>query len=73
MQRIVDRSEATAGLKRCPQMVAIYLVYCIVARVDGDHAWLVAPAKGSGATAVKETDDGTKLKYEMLQCEVIQD
>ena len=25
MQRIVDRSETTAGRKRCPQMVAIWI------------------------------------------------
>ena len=88
--------------------------YYIVARIDGDYAWLVrtdaeeeplfiarallpyapallpegqapaapswhpqdalglvAPAKGSGATAMEEIDKGTKLKYEMLQYEIL--
>ena len=32
---------------------------------------LVAPAKGSGATAVEAIDEGTRLKYVTLRYEIL--
>ena len=36
-----------------------------------DAPGLVAPAIGSGATAIEAIDEGTRLKYEMLQYEIL--
>lgn len=36
----------------------------IVARIDGDYAWL-------NRTDMEEIDEGTKLKYELLQHEIL--
>ena len=51
--------------------------YYIVARIDGDYAWLnrtdaeEEPLFIARALLPEEIDEGTKLKYEMLQYEVI--
>jgi hypothetical protein len=51
--------------------------YYIVARIDGDYAWLERTDKEeeplliARALLPEEIDEGTKLKYEMLQYEVI--
>ena len=53
--------------------------YYIVARIDGDYAWLnrtdaeEEPLFIARALLPEEIDEGTRLKYEMLQYEVIQD
>ena len=53
--------------------------YYIVARIDGDYAWLnrtdaeEEPLFIARALLPEAIDEGTKLKYEMLQYEVIQD
>ena len=36
-----------------------------------DALGLVAPAKGNGATALEEIDEGTRLRYELLQYEIV--
>ena len=51
--------------------------YYIVARIDGDYAWLELtdkeeePLLVARALLPEEIDEGTKVKYEMLQYEVI--
>ena len=51
--------------------------YYIVARIDGDYAWLnrtdaeEEPLFIARALLPEEIDEGTKLKYEMLQYEII--
>ena len=51
--------------------------YYIVARLDGDYAWLKRmdaeeePLFIARALLPEEIDEGTKLKYEMLQYEII--
>ena len=51
--------------------------YFIVARLDGDYAWLKRmnaeeePLYIARALLPEEIDEGTKLKYEMLQYEII--
>ena len=51
--------------------------YYIVARIDGDYAWLnridaeEEPLFIARALLPEEVDEGTKLKYEMLQYEII--
>ena len=51
--------------------------YYIVARIDGDYAWLKRmdaeeePLYIARALLPEEIDEGTKLKYEMLQYEII--
>ena len=51
--------------------------YYIVARIDGDYAWLKRtdaeeePLFIARAILPEEIDEGTKLKYEMLQYEII--
>ena len=51
--------------------------YYIVARIDGDYAWLKRmdaeeePLFIAQALLPEEIDEGTKLKYEMLQYEII--
>ena len=49
----------------------------IVARIDGDYAWLnrtdaeEEPLFIARALLPEEIDEGTKLKYEMLQYEIL--
>ena len=49
----------------------------MVARIDGDYAWLEQtdaeeePLFIARALLPEEIDEGTKLKYEMLQYEII--
>ena len=51
--------------------------YYIVTRIDGDYAWLnrtdaeEEPLFIARALLPEEIDEGTKLKYEMLQYEII--
>ena len=51
--------------------------YYIVARIDGDYAWLKRTDKDEEPLLVARAllpetiDEGTSLKYEMLQYEVI--
>ena len=51
--------------------------YYIVARIDGEYAWLKRTDAEEGplfiarALLTEEIDEGTKLKYEMLQYEII--
>lgn len=51
--------------------------YYIVARIDGDYAWLnrtdkeEEPLLVARALLPEEIDEGTKLKYEMLQYEIV--
>ena len=51
--------------------------YYIVARIDGDYAWLnrtdaqEEPLFIARALLPEEIDEGTKLKYEMLQYEIV--
>ena len=51
--------------------------YYIVARIDGDYAWLRRADKEeeplfiARALLPEEIDEGTKLKYEMLQYEIL--
>ena len=51
--------------------------YYTVARIDGDYAWLnrtdkeEEPLLVARALLPEEIDEGTKLKYEMLQYEII--
>ena len=51
--------------------------YYIVARIDGDYAWLKRtdaeeePLFIARALLPEEIDEGTNLKYEMLQYEII--
>ena len=51
--------------------------YYIVARIDGDYAWLnrtdaeEEPLFIARALLPEAIDEGTKLKYEMLQYEVL--
>ena len=51
--------------------------YYIVARIDGDYAWLnrtdaeEEPLFIARALLPEEIDEGTKLKYEMLQYEIL--
>ena len=51
--------------------------YCIVARIDGDYAWLKRtdaeeePLFIARALLPEEIDKGTNLKYEFLQYEII--
>ena len=51
--------------------------YYIVARIDGDYAWLKRtdaeeePLFIARALLPEAIDEGTKLKYEMLQYEII--
>lgn len=51
--------------------------YYIVSRIDGNYAWLERTDKEeeplliARALLPEEIDEGTKLKYEMLQYEVI--
>ena len=51
--------------------------YYIVARIDGDYAWLnrtdteEEPLFIAMALLPEEIDEGIKLKYEMLQYEII--
>lgn len=51
--------------------------YYIVARIDGDYAWLARtdkeeePLLVARALLPEAIDEGTKLKYEMLQYEII--
>ena len=51
--------------------------YYIVARIDGDYAWLnrtdmeEEPQLVARALLPEEIDEGTKLKYEMLHYEII--
>ena len=51
--------------------------YYIVARIDGDYAWLnrtdkeEEPLLVARALLPEEIDEGTKLKYEMLQYEIL--
>ena len=50
--------------------------YYIVTRIDGDYAWLnrtdaeEEPLFIARALLPEEIDEGTKLKYEMLQYEI---
>ena len=52
--------------------------YYIVARIDGDYAWLnrtdaeEEPLFIARALLPEAIDEGTKLKYEMLQYEIIE-
>ena len=51
--------------------------YYIVARIDGDYAWLKRtdaeeePLFIARALLPEEIDEGTNLKYEMLQYEIV--
>lgn len=51
--------------------------YYIVARIDGDYAWLnrtdaeEEPLFIARALLPEAIDEGTKLKYEMLQYEIL--
>lgn len=51
--------------------------YYIVARIDGDYAWLdrmdaeEEPLFIARALLSEGIDEGTKLKYEMLQYEIL--
>ena len=51
--------------------------YYIVTRIDGDYAWLIRTDAGeeplfiARALLPETIDEGTKLKYEMLQYEII--
>ena len=51
--------------------------YYIVARIDGDYTWLARtdkeeePLLVARALLPEAIDEGTKLKYEMLQYEII--
>ena len=51
--------------------------YYIVARIDGDYAWLnrtdseEAPLLVARALLPEAIDEGTNLKYEFLQYEII--
>lgn len=51
--------------------------YYTVARIDGDYAWLrrtdreEEPLLVARALLPEEIDGGTKLKYEMLQYEIV--
>ena len=51
--------------------------YYIVARIDGDYAWLnrtdkeEEPLLVDRALLPEDIDEGTKLKYEMLQYEIL--
>ena len=51
--------------------------YYIVARIDGDYAWLnrtdaeEEPLFIARALLPEEIDEGTKLKYEFLQYEIL--
>jgi len=51
--------------------------YYIVARIDGDYAWLnrtdkeEEPLLVARALLPEAIDEGTKLKYEMLQYEIL--
>ena len=51
--------------------------YYIVSRIDGNYAWLERTDKEeeplliARALLPEEIDEGTKVKYEMLQYEVI--
>ena len=51
--------------------------YYIVARIDGDYAWLKRTDAEeelmfiARALLPEEIDEGTKLKYEMLQYEIL--
>ena len=51
--------------------------YYIVDRIDGDYAWLKRtdaeeePLFIARALLPEEIDEGTKLKYEMLQYEIL--
>ena len=51
--------------------------YYIVARIDGDYAWLhrtdreEEPLLVARAMLTEAIDEGTKLKYEMLQYEIV--
>ncbi len=51
--------------------------YYIVARIDGDYAWLnrtdaeEEPLFIARALLPEEIDEGTRLKYEMLQYEIL--
>ena len=51
--------------------------YFIVARIDGDYAWLKRMDAEEELLFIarpllpEEIDEGTKLKYEMLQYEII--
>ena len=51
--------------------------YYIVARIDGDYAWLnrtdaeEEPLFIARALLPEEIDEGTKVKYEMLQYDII--
>ena len=51
--------------------------YYTVARIDGDYAWLrrtdkeEEPLLVARALLPEEIDEGTKLKYEMLQYEIV--
>ena len=53
--------------------------YYIVSRIDGNYAWLERTDKEeeplliARALLPEEIDEGTKLKYEMLQYEVVPD
>ena len=51
--------------------------YYIVVRIDGDYAWLKRtdaeeePLFIARALLPEEIDEGTRLKYEMLQYEIV--
>jgi len=51
--------------------------YYTVARIDGDYAWLKRtdkkeePLLVARALLPEEIDEGTNLKYEMLQYEIV--
>ena len=51
--------------------------YYTVARIDGDYAWLnrtdvdEEPLLVARALLTEEIDEGTKLKYEFLQYEIV--
>ena len=51
--------------------------YYTVARIDGDYAWLKRtdvegePLLVARALLPEEIDEGTKLKYEFLQYEIV--
>ena len=51
--------------------------YYIVARIDGDYTWLnrtdkkETPLFVARALLPEEIDEGTHLKYEMLQYEIV--
>ena len=51
--------------------------YYTVARIDGDYAWLKRTDKGEEPLLVarallpEEIDEGTNLKYEFLQYEIV--